>query len=158
MKGKVRTNAMRILDSMGIEYGILEYQWDEEHLDAVHASRNLGVDTEQVFKTIVMKNSENKLFVFCLPADFSIAMKKARAITGSKDIDLLPLDKLRENTGYIRGGCSPLGMIKKYPTFIEETALLEDKVYVSAGERGCMISLSPEDLRRASDATFADFV
>lgn len=156
MKGK--TNAMRILDALGIEYGILEYQWDEEHLDAVHASGSLGVETEQVFKTIVMKNSDNKLFVFCLPADFSISLKKARAITGSKEIELLPMNALRANTGYIRGGCSPLGMIKKYPTFIEETALLEDKVYVSAGERGCMISLSPEDLRRAADASFADFV
>ena len=156
MKGK--TNAMRILDAMEIEYGTKEYSWDEDHLDAVHASRNLGVEEEQVFKTTVMKNSENKLFVFCLPCSFSISMKKARALTGSKDMDLLPLDKLRANTGYIRGGCSPLGMIRKYPTFIEETVLLEDKVYVSAGERGCMISLSPEDLRRASDAVFADFV
>ena len=156
MKGK--TNAMRILEALEIEYDVVEYQWDEEHLDAVHASGNLGVDTEQIFKTIVMKNSENKLFVFCLPADFSISLKKARAITGSKDIDLLPMTELRANTGYIRGGCSPLGMIKKYPTFIEETALLEDKVYVSAGERGRMIALKPEDLRRAAEASFADFV
>lgn len=154
----IKTNAMRILDSMGIIYEVHQYHWDEEHLDAVHASESMGLDTERVFKTIVMKNSENKLFVFCLPADFSISLKKARALTGSKEIDLLRMEDLRKHTGYIRGGCSPLGMIKKYPTFIEETALLEDKIFVSAGERGYQISLTPQDLQRATDGTFADFV
>lgn len=154
----IKTNAMRILDSLSIEYEVHKYQWDEEHLDAVHAADSIGLDTERVFKTIVMKNSDNKLFVFCLPADFSISLKKARALTGSKEIDLLKTDELRKYTGYIRGGCSPLGMIKKYPTFIEETALLEDTIYVSAGERGYQLELKPEDLRRASDAVFADFV
>ena len=154
----VKTNAMRILDSLSIEYEVKQYSWDEEHLDAVHAAESMGLDTERVFKTIIMKNSENKLFVFCLPADFSISLKKARAITGSKDIDLLKMDELRKYTGYIRGGCSPLGMIKKYPTFIEETALLEDTIFVSAGERGYQLLLKPEDLRKACDGTFADFV
>ena len=154
----VKTNAMRILDSLSIEYEVKKYSWDEEHLDAVHAAESMGLDTERVFKTIVMKNNDNKLFVFCLPADFSISLKKARALTGSKDIDLLKMDELRRYTGYIRGGCSPLGMIKKYPTFIEETALLEDMIYVSAGERGYQLLLKPEDLRRACDGTFADFV
>ena len=154
----VKTNAMRILDSLSIEYEVKQYSWDEEHLDAVHAAESMGLDTERVFKIIVMKNSENKLFVFCLPSDFSISLKKARALTGSKDIDLLKMDELRKYTGYIRGGCSPLGMIRKYPTFIEETALLEDTVFVSAGERGYQICLKPEDLRAAAEATFADFV
>ena len=154
----IKTNAMRILDSMGIEYSILQYSWDEEHLDAAHPADSLGEEREKVFKTIVMKNNENKLFVFCLPSDFSISLKKARALTGSKDIDLLPMSELRKYTGYIRGGCSPLGMIRKYPTFIEETALLEDTIFVSAGERGYQICLKPEDLKVAAEATFADFV
>lgn len=159
MKAKeIKTNAMRILDSLSIPYTVHEYNWDEENLDAVHAAESMGLEKEKVFKTIVMKNNENKLFVFCLPSDFSISLKKARAITGSKEIDLLKTDELRKNTGYIRGGCSPLGMIKKYPTFIEETALLEDKIYVSAGERGYQICLDPEDLRRAAEAEFKDFV
>lgn len=159
MKAKeIKTNAMRILDSLSIPYTVYEYNWDEENLDAVHAAESMGLEKEKVFKTIVMKNNENKLFVFCLPSDFSISLKKARAITGSKEIDLLKTDELRKNTGYIRGGCSPLGMIKKYPTFIEETALLEDKIYVSAGERGYQICLDPEDLRRAAEAEFKDFV
>ena len=98
----VKTNAMRILDSLSIEYEVKKYSWDEEHLDAVHAAESMGLDTERVFKTIVMKNNDNKLFVFCLPADFSISLKKARALTGSKDIDLLKMDELRKYTGYIR--------------------------------------------------------
>ncbi|MBQ0070451.1 MAG: Cys-tRNA(Pro) deacylase [Spirochaetales bacterium] len=154
---KTKTNAMRILDALQIPYTTAEYEVDEEHLDAIHASESAGLDPEQVFKTIVMKNSSNQLFVFCLPAEFSISMEKARALTGSKDIDLLKMTELQKYTGYIRGGCSPLGMIRKYPTFIEEMALLQEKVYVSAGLRGYQLCLSPDDLARAAEATFADF-
>lgn len=153
----MKTNAMRILDSLAVDYTTFEYEWDEEHLDAVHIASAAGLSTEVVFKTIVMRSADKKLFVFCLPADFSISLKKARALTGSKEIDLLPLNELQKNTGYIRGGCSPLGMTHKYPTFIEETALLEDYVCVSAGVRGCFIKLKPEDLIRAADAEVCDF-
>ena len=155
--GAMKTNAMRILDSLSIEYTTCEYEWDEDHLDAVHIANAAGISTEVVFKTIVMRNSEKKLFVFCLPADFSVSLKKARALTESREIDLLPMNELQKNTGYIRGGCSPLGMIRKYPTFIEETALLEDYVCVSAGVRGCFIKLKPEDLIRAAEAEVCDF-
>lgn len=153
----MKTNAMRILDSLAVDYTTFEYEWDEDHLDAVHIAREAGLSTEVVFKTIVMRSNEKKLFVFCLPADFSISLKKARAVTGSRDIDLLPMNELQKNTGYIRGGCSPLGMTHKYPTFIEETALLEDHICVSAGVRGCFIKLKPEDLIRAADAEVCDF-
>jgi len=148
---------MRILESLGIVYEVVEYQWDLEHLDAVHACKEAGLDNEQVFKTIVLKDTDNQVFVFCLPADFSISMKKVREITGSKDIDLLKMDDLLKTTGYIRGGCSPLGMIRKYPTFIEETAQIEDYIYVSAGQRGLQLKLKPDDLVRAADARYADF-
>ncbi len=153
----MKTNAMRILESEKVEYELCQYNWDEEHLDAIHAAKEANLELEKVFKTIVMRNSENHIFVFCLPAEFSISMKKARELTHSKDIELLPLNELQKNTGYIRGGCSPLGMIKKYPTFIEETALLEDYIYVSAGQRGFFLKLKSEDLARCSGATFADF-
>ncbi len=153
----MKTNAMRILDSLAVDYMTFEYEWDEDHLDAVHIAREAGLSTEVVFKTIVMRSNEKKLFVFCLPADFSISLKKARAVTGSRDIDLLPMNELQKNTGYIRGGCSPLGMTHKYPTFVEETALLEDYICVSAGVRGCFIKLKPEDLIRAADAEVCDF-
>ena len=153
----MKTNAMRILESLGISYTVHEYEWDEEHLDAVHASQKAGLDPERVYKTIVMRNSDRELFVFCLPAKEEISLKKARSLTGSKEIDLVKATELLGLTGYIRGGCSPLGMRRKYPTFIEEMAQLEDTVYVSAGQRGFQLELAPEDLRRAADAVFADF-
>lgn len=157
MQKAIKTNAMRILDAKGIEYSVHSYEYDEEHLDAIHAANSAGLELEKVFKTIVMKNSDNMLFVFCLPAEFEISMKKARALTGSKDIELLKMSELQKYTGYIRGGCSPLGMIRKYPTFIEETALLEDRIYVSAGQRGLQLEVDPNDLARAVDGTFTDF-
>lgn len=152
-----KTNAMRILESMGIEYEVLSYDWDEEHLDAVHASQTAGLLPQQVFKTIVMQDDSKNVYVLCLPADFSVSLKKARTLTGSKDIDLIKLTQLQDLTGYVRGGCSPLGMKKHYPTFVEELAQLEEYIFVSAGQRGLQLKLRPEDLVRAANATFADF-
>lgn len=152
-----KTNAMRILDSLGIGYEVLSYEWDEEHLDAVHASSSAGLPNEQVFKTIVMQNSDNEVFVFCLPADFSVSLKKARDVTGSKEIDLIKIDDLHPLTGYMRGGCSPLGMKRHFPTFVEELALLHEHIYVSAGLRGLELKIDPQDLVRAAGACFADF-
>ena len=154
----MKTNAMRILDSLGIDYTIHTYEWDEEHLDAVHAAEKAGLELEKVYKTIVMQNSEKKIFVFCLPAEFSVLLKKARALTGSKEIDLIKMDDLLKLTGYIRGGCSPLGMKKHYPTFVSDLAELEESICVSAGQRGMQLELSPDDLRRAADAEYADFI
>lgn len=152
-----KTNAMRILESLGIEYEVLSYEWDEEHLDAVHASLTAGLLPQQVFKTIVMQDTNKAVFVFCLPADFSVSLKKARALTGSRDLDLIKLSQLQDLTGYIRGGCSPLGMKKHYPTYIEELAQLEEHIYVSAGQRGLQLKIKPEDLVHAANAAFADF-
>jgi Cys-tRNA(Pro)/Cys-tRNA(Cys) deacylase len=90
-----KTNAMRILESLGIEYEVLSYEWDEEHLDAVHASQTAGLLPQQVFKTIVMQDTDKAVFVFCLPADFSVSLKKARALTGSRDLDLIKLSQLQ---------------------------------------------------------------
>lgn len=158
MKEEIKkTNAMRILESMGIPYGVKTYEWDDGHLDAVHASEAAGLDPEQVFKTIVLKNVRNEVYVFCLPAQFEISLKKARAVTGSKDIDLIKMTELQPLTGYIRGGCSPLGMKKHYPTHIEELALLQDFIYVSAGQRGLQLKVAPQDLAKAASAQFADF-
>ena len=153
----MKTNAMRILESLSIPYTVHTYQFDEEHLDAIHAAKSAGLDPERVFKTIVMRNSDNQIFVFCLPAEFEISMKKARALTGSRDIDLIRQTELLALTGYIRGGCSPLGMKKHYPTFIEETALIEETIFVSGGQRGIQLEVKPEDLQRAAEARFADF-
>ena len=154
----MKTNAMRILESLSIPYTVHTYEWDEEHLDAIHAAASAGLDTERVYKTIVMMNSNKELFVFCLPAEFSVSLKKARAVTGSKELDLLPLTELQKYTGYIRGGCSPLGMKKHYPTFISELAELEETIYVSAGQRGMQLSLKPDDLIKATNGSYEDFI
>ena len=157
MSKPIKTNAMRVLEKLGVEYKTHSYEFDENHLDAIHAAESAGLELEKVFKTIVMINSAKELFVFVLPAEFEISLKKARALTGSKDIELLKMSELQKYTGYIRGGCSPIAMIHKYKTFIEETALLEDCIYVSAGVRGTQLELNPNDLQKATDATFADF-
>ncbi len=154
----MKTNAMRILESLSIPYEIHEYEWDEEHLDAVHAAESAGLDLERVYKTIVMRNSDKQIFVFCLPAEFEISMKKARSITGSKEIDLIKTSELLALTGYIRGGCSPLGMKRHYPTYISELAELEETIYVSGGQRGIQIEISPDNLVKATGAEYADFV
>lgn len=156
--GSVKTNAMRILESLSIPYTVHTYEWDEEHLDAIHAANSAGLELERVYKTIVMRNSERNLFVFCLPAEFGISLKKARAVTGSREIDLIRPSELLGLTGYIRGGCSPLGMKKHYATFISDLAELEETIYVSGGQRGVQIEIRPDDLIRASDAEYADFI
>ena len=152
-----KTNAMRLLEQKGIAYETVEYEVDEDHLDAVHASQSAGLDPETVYKTIVMKGASNQLYVFVTPAEFTISLKKARALTGEKELELLKTDLLLKYTGYIRGGCSPLGMIRQYPTFIEALAELEDYIHVSAGKRGLQLKLTPADLQRATGAVFADF-
>ncbi|MDD7271734.1 MAG: Cys-tRNA(Pro) deacylase [Spirochaetales bacterium] len=154
---EVKTNAMRLLEQKKISYEVIEYEFDEDHLDAIHASKSAGLNPEMVYKTIVMKGSSNNLYVFVTPAEFTISLKKARALTGEKEIELLKLDQLLKYTGYIRGGCSPIGMIKQYPTYIEALAELEEYIFVSAGKRGLQLKLTPADLQKATGAEFADF-
>ena len=156
----MKTNAMRILDSLGISYEILEYDIsDEQNEDiALYTSRVLGIPSEQVYKTIIMENSSREFFVFCLPAGFSISLKRARELTGSSSIDLLKTDKLLSLTGYIRGVVSPIGMKRRFPTFVEELAQLEEFVYVSGGLRGVSLKIKPTDLVKACSGTFASFV
>ena len=156
----MKTNAIRILDSLGIEYEVLEYPISDETNEdiALYTSRVLGIPSEQVYKTIIMENSDKEHFVFCLPAGFSISLKRARELTGSSSIDLMKTDKLLALTGYIRGGVSPIGMKRRFVTFVEELALLEDYVYISGGVRGLSLRLRPADLPQACSATFASFV
>ena len=125
---------MRILEAAGVPYSSVEYAWDEAHLDAVSAARKLNIDPDMLFKTIVMISEDNEVFVFCVPAPSEVSLKKVRNITGKK-ITPLKLESLQKTTGYVRGGCSPLGMKKHFSTFIDETAQLYDRIYVSAGEQ-----------------------
>ena len=150
-----KTNAMRILDGAGVSYNTVEYAWDEAHLDAVSAAQKLNIAPDMLFKTIVMISEDNDVFVFCVPAPLEVSLKKVRNIIGKK-ITPLKLDALQKTTGYIRGGCSPLGMKKHFPTFIDETAQLYDRIYVSAGERGHMLCIAPADLQEICAAAFCD--
>ena len=156
----MKTNAMRILESLGLQYEIMQYDISDETNEdiALYSSRVLGLPAEQVYKTIIMENQDREHFVFCLPAGFTISLKKAREITCSSSIDLMKTDKLLALTGYVRGGVSPLGMKRKFPTYICELAQLEDHVYVSGGLRGVSLKVTPSDLARACDGVFADFV
>lgn len=151
-----KTNAMRILDTAGIAYRTAQYQVDEEHLGGEDVAAQLGQSPDQVFKTLVLKGERNGHVVCCIPSSFELDLKKTARATGDKRVEMIPLKELLPTTGYIRGGCSPLGMKKHFPTFIDETALLFDEIAVSAGERGEQILLSPLDLAQAADATFAD--
>ena len=158
--GDMKTNAMRILDGLGLGYEVLEYPISDETNEdiALYSARVLGLEPEVVYKTIIMENSSREHFVFCLPAGFSISLKKARAVTGSAEVDLMKTDKLLALTGYVRGGVSPLGMKRRFPTFICDLAQLEEYVYVSGGLRGVSLKIKPQDLAKACDASFSDFV
>lgn len=141
-----KTNAARLLDAAGISYSLVPYDVDEEHLDASHVAQQLGEDLDRVFKTLVLRGDRNGLFVCVMPGSMEVDLKVAARISGNKSCDMIHVKELLPNTGYIRGGCSPIGMKKAYPTFIHESALLYDTIYISAGVRGLQICISPEDL------------
>jgi Cys-tRNA(Pro)/Cys-tRNA(Cys) deacylase len=145
--GKIeKTNAARLLDKAGITYELIPYEVDESNLAAEHVAEQLGQNIEQVFKTLVLRGDKNGLFVCVIPGNFEVDLKVAAKISGNKNCDLIPMKELLPNTGYIRGGCTPIGMKKPYPTFIHESALLYDHIYISAGLRGLQLRISPQDL------------
>ena len=151
-----KTNAMRLLDSAGIDYSMASYDYDESDLSGVHAAQELGVSEDIVFKTLVTRGDGNAFFVFVIPVAESLDLKKAAKASGNKSIEMIHVKEILDITGYIRGGCSPIGMKKAYPTFIDETAVLFDEIYFSAGKRGVQIILNPETLAEVSNAEFVD--
>lgn len=144
--GPVKTNAMRLLEQAGIPYRMLEYEYDEEHLGGDHVVAQLGEDPDTCFKTLVARGEKNGIMVFCIPVNEELDLKKAASVTRDKKIEMVHVKELLGLTGYIRGGCSPVGMKKKYPTYIEETALLFDEIFLSGGARGVQICVNPEAL------------
>ena len=128
-----KTNAARLLDTLKLPYDLVSYEVDEEHLDAVHVAESCGQNVDQVFKTLVALGDKNGINVFCIPGAYELDLKKAAAASGNKSVEMVKVKDLFALTGYIRGGCSPLGMKKKYPVFIDETAQLYDTVFVSGG-------------------------
>lgn len=141
-----KTNVMRLLEQAKINYTTREYEVDEADLSGEHVAKQIGFATEQVFKTLVARGEKKGILVFCIPVNSELNLKKAATAVGDKKIEMIHVKDLLGLTGYIRGGCSPIGMKKKFPTFIDETALLFDDITVSAGVRGCQIILNPEHL------------
>lgn len=152
------TNVMRLLDTAGISYSTKEYEYDESDLSGVHAAKVLGLDPDMVFKTLVLRGDKTGHFVCVIPVALEVDLKKAAAATGNKKCDLIPLKELLPLTGYVRGGCSPVGMKKQLPTFIDETATLCDVISVSAGQRGVQVILSPDELLDYIKAEYADLI
>ncbi len=141
-----KTNAARLLDAAGIEYKLVPYEVDEEHLEASHVAEQLGEDLDRVFKTLVLRGDKNGLFVCVVPGSMEVDLKVAAKISGNKSCAMIHVKELLPSTGYIRGGCSPIGMKKPLPTFIHESALLWDYIYISAGVRGLQICIEPQTL------------
>lgn len=151
-----KTNAVRLVQQACIPLREAFYDFDEQDLSGTHAADAIGMPQEQVFKTLVTKGERTGIHVFCLPVCCELDLKKAAAAAGDKNIVMVPMKDLLSLTGYIRGGCSPVGMKKKFPTHIDETAILYDEIAVSAGARGHQMILHPEALAELIGAEFQD--
>ena len=151
-----KTNVIRLLEQAGIPFRMAEYEYDEADLSGGHAADSIGMPREQVFKTLVTRASKGGIYVFCIPVCDELDLKKAAKACGEKSIEMLHVKELLGITGYIRGGCSPIGMKKKFPTFIDETAILFDEIAVSAGMRGEQVILAPDALADYINATLIE--
>ncbi len=148
-----KTNVARLLDKAKVDYELIPYEVDENDLSAIHVAASLGENIEQVFKTLVLHGEKSGYFVCVIPGEHEVHLKMAAKVSGNKKCDLIPMKELLPLTGYIRGGCSPIGMKKHFPTYIHESCLQFPHIYVSAGMRGLQVKLSPQDLIRQSQAT-----
>ena len=153
-----KSNAIRILEAHDIPYDTVSYEVDENDLSGNRVANKIGTDAEKVFKTLVAKGDKNGINIFCVPVTAELNLKKAALASGNKKIEMIKVKDLFPVTGYIRGGCSPIGMKKNFPIYIEETIQLFDKIFVSAGTRGMQISISPMDLQKSTNATFKDLI
>ncbi|MCL2347327.1 MAG: Cys-tRNA(Pro) deacylase [Planctomycetaceae bacterium] len=141
-----KTNVARLLDQAKIVYQLVPYEVDESDLSAVHVAGQLGEPVERVFKTLVLKGDKTGYFVCIIPGDAELNLKKTAKISGNKNCEMIPMKDLLAITGYIRGACSPIGMKKHFPTWLHESCLLCEVIYVSAGQRGLQIRIAPADL------------
>lgn len=153
-----KTNAERLLEAAKIPFEAIEYAVDESDLSGEHIARELGLEPEMVFKTLVLKGEKNGFAVCCIPANAELDLKKVASVTGEKKIEMIPQKMLLATTGYIRGGCSPVGMKKKFPTFFDETAQLFDEIYVSGGVRGLSLKIKPDLLIDYVEGKLADLI
>ena len=141
-----KTNAARLLDKAKVPYELIPYEVDENDLAATHVADQLGEDIAQVFKTLVLRGDRQGIFVCVIPGDRAVDLKAAAKVSGNKSADMIHMKELLPTTGYIRGGCSPVGMKKAFPTFIDPSCMDFDYIYISAGMRGLQIKIAPADL------------
>ena len=159
MKEKInKTNVARLLDKAKIAYQLVPYEVDENDLSATHVAEQLGEDIAQVFKTLILHGDKSGYFVCVIPGADEVDLKKAAKVSGNKKCEMIPVKELLPLTGYIRGGCSPIGMKKHFPTYIHHTAEQFDHIYVSAGQRGLQIQIAPADLIKVAQAIEADLI
>jgi Cys-tRNA(Pro)/Cys-tRNA(Cys) deacylase len=151
-----KTNAARLLDKAGVAYKLIPYEFDENDLAASHVADSLGQDIARVFKTLVLHGDRSGYVVCVVPGDGEVDLKALAKVSGNKKVEMIPMKDLLGVTGYIRGGCSPVGMKKRFPTYFHSTALDFDTIYVSAGVRGLQLEISPSDLIEFVDASVAD--
>ena len=141
-----KTNAVRLLDRAKIKYNLIPYEFDENDLAAQHVADSLGQDIAKVFKTLVLHGDKTGYVVCVIPGDMEVDLKALAKVSGNKKVEMIPMKDLLQVTGYIRGGCSPIGMKKRFPTYFHTTAMQQDVIYVSAGVRGLQIEIAPQDL------------
>jgi len=155
---QVKTNAMRILDAKGISYNWMTYDSKDGKIDGVSVAKKVGRDPRTVYKTLVAQGNSRNIYVFVIPVEAELDLKKAAKAAGEKKVDMIHVKDIQKLTGYIRGGCSPIGMKKTYPTYIEQEALSLENIAVSGGRIGIQIDLKVEDLRKASGAETVDLI
>ena len=151
-----KTNAARLLDKAKIQYDLIPYEFDENDLAAQHVAESLGQDIAKVFKTLVLHGDKTGYIVCVIPGDKEVDLKALAKVSGNKKVEMIPMKDLLQVTGYIRGGCSPIGMKKRFPTYFHTTAASHDVIYVSAGVRGLQIKINPQELIKFIQATLAD--
>lgn len=157
-KGIKKTNAARLLDQLKIPYDLIAYEVDESNLGATYIAEQLGQPIERLFKTLVLRGDKLGLFVCVIPGAEEVDLKKAARVTGNKKVEMIHVKELLPLTGYIRGGCSPIGMKKPLPTWFHESIVEQDSVYCSAGQRGLQFRIAPQDLIRAAKGAVADLI
>lgn len=153
-----KTNAIRILEANKINFQLFHYKFSLEEIDAVSVARKINAEPESVFKTLIARSNTNELFVFVIPGNETLNLKKAANVSRSKKIDMIKEKELLPLTGYIKGGCTPVGLKKPFPIFIDETIELFDEIYISAGVRGTQMKLNPLDLVKLFNAKIEDLV
>lgn len=153
---EIKTNAMRILDKHNISYEVLQYECDA-FIDGLHTAEKTGAPVEQSFKTLVLQGKSLQYYIFVLPVAEEINLKQAARLAGEKSVEMIHVKDITKITGYVRGGCSPIGMKKNYPVFLQESALAYDKIYISGGRKGTTICLSVKDFTGLTQARTGEF-